>query len=1277
MTSVSSDNVDTTTAFSPNVSGASGFGSVPSGSIAQTQTAAVDPTTVTVRLLPSPGITKAFTPTSIALNTISTLTFTLTNSSTGTLTNLNFTDALSGMSVSSATIGGTCAATSSPALAVDATALNLTVPSLAASGSCTVTVSVKGTVIGVNPNTASGVTSTQTPTAGSASNTANLTVTPLAPAISKSFNPSSVLQGGTTQLTINVTNPNGVAATALTLTDDIAATTGLTGLSISSVVSDNCKSGGTVTTTSGKYTLTGGTLPAAGCAVVLNLMLPSSGTTGSVTNTIQGSSVTGTIGGQSLPTPTDASAALNVQPVADLAVTKTNGVSSVAAGSNTTYTVRVTNNGPSSVTGAVLKDPLATGLTQTGAACTSASGNTCAAAPTTTALQSAGVTLPALASGGFYELTVTASVTASSGNVTNTATIAVPSGVTDPVSTNNTASDTDSVTGLSYSISGSVFVDTNYGGGAGRPYNAAQGMTLRPGVRVELYSLAGTFISAVLTDASGAYSFANQSAGSYQVRAVNAFVTSSRTGGCTPSTVVATPPTCTQLPVQTYIYGAAAQVGGANPAGADPALSSTTLPAAAQSVASVTLSSANVTGVDFGFNFSTVVNVANAGQGSLRQFVINTNALDNSGLAQSGNRASKVTGAAEALPTARDSSIFMIPTGALTGGVAMISLSSALPAISRSNVSIDGSTQTINIGNTNAGTLGTGGTVGYLVTASLDTVQKPEVQLVGTSALAVGLDLTASNAQVRGLSIYGFGSGPNNDTYANIRIGAAASGTLVEANIIGSPATSFTCGAATTTALSNADNIRSVGGTTGTVQNNLIGCASGKGVGVQSVSVGWSILDNEIRGNGIGYAGLDGIDMEDPGSKSHTVRGNLITENGGVGVDGYSGGGSNLIERNTITGNGIAQSSSSAGETPGLRLYSANNTVKNNVIALNYGAGVMVTGGVSGNLISQNSIYDNGTVTLQNGKAASGQIGIDLLGSSDSVLVGTAPYVTKNDVGDLDSGGNDLLNFPVFNAALIVGSNLQLTGYARPGSTIEVFIAAADASGFGEGKTYLTTLTEGSAADTDTGSGSYNDPVLGSDTTNLFKFTVPLPSGVVAGTKLTATATCLTGACTGTTVTANSTSEFSYNVSVVLAQTPSVTLTKLGRNVTKNTAFIAGSGSVGVLPGETIEYCIAYQNAGGVAPNFKITDNVPAGLVALPDAYAVGKGVRFAPSTTIAAGATAAPAGSDLTNASDTDQGSLTLTGGGFGNGVMSLNLGAAGLSASGSGTVCFRTRLP
>lgn len=144
-------------------------------------------------------------------------------------------------------------------------------------------------------------------------------------------------------------------------------------------------------------------------------------------------------------------------------------------------------------------------------------------------------------------------------------------------------------------------------------------------------------------------------------------------------------------------------------------------------------------------------------------------------------------------------------------------------------------------------------------------------------------------------------------------------------------------------------------------------------------------------------------------------------------------------------------------------------------------------------------------------------------------------------------------------------------------------------------------------------------------------------------------------------------------------QSPVITLLKLGRNVSTSPAqpFIGSSGSIGAKPGDTVEYCIVYTNTGGAASNFKLTDNVPAGMNALTDGYAANRGVRWADGTVIATGATATPAGSDLTSiTTDNDKGSLTSTGG-LGKGVMTLDLGPAGLAAGGKGTVCFRAQVP
>src|SRR5438132_995186 len=147
------------------------------------------------------------------------------------------------------------------------------------------------------------------------------------------------------------------------------------------------------------------------------------------------------------PTPANNSATDTdtVSERADLAISKTDGVTSVNAGGSTTYTIRVTNNGPSSVTGATLTDAATTGLSKTAVVCSGAVGNKCTSAPSIASLEGAGYSMPALASGDFYEITVGANVTATSGSVTNAASVAAPSGTTDPDGTNNSRSDTDTV----------------------------------------------------------------------------------------------------------------------------------------------------------------------------------------------------------------------------------------------------------------------------------------------------------------------------------------------------------------------------------------------------------------------------------------------------------------------------------------------------------------------------------------------------------------------------------------------------------------------------------------------------------------------------------------------------------------------------------------------------------------------------------------------------------------------------------------------------------------
>lgn len=131
---------------------------------------------------------------------------------------------------------------------------------------------------------------------------------------------------------------------------------------------------------------------------------------------------------------------------ANVVVTKNDGITSVNAGGTTTYTITVTNNGPSDANNTVITDPAAAGLSKTGTPNCTASGGAVCPSITNTALEGAGVTVATLPSGGSLSITLTANITATSGSVANTATATLPSGVTDPNPGNNSATDTDTIT---------------------------------------------------------------------------------------------------------------------------------------------------------------------------------------------------------------------------------------------------------------------------------------------------------------------------------------------------------------------------------------------------------------------------------------------------------------------------------------------------------------------------------------------------------------------------------------------------------------------------------------------------------------------------------------------------------------------------------------------------------------------------------------------------------------------------------------------------------------
>ncbi|MET0645466.1 MAG: DUF11 domain-containing protein [Pyrinomonadaceae bacterium] len=129
-----------------------------------------------------------------------------------------------------------------------------------------------------------------------------------------------------------------------------------------------------------------------------------------------------------------------VIPAPSLSVTKTDGVANTYQGASLTYTVVVTNNGTYSVTASVT-DTIPAGLTGATWTCAAAAGSSCAAASGSGNLSTSATLEP----GDTATYTITATVTASSGSIANTVTVAPPSWLTDATPANNSATDTDTV----------------------------------------------------------------------------------------------------------------------------------------------------------------------------------------------------------------------------------------------------------------------------------------------------------------------------------------------------------------------------------------------------------------------------------------------------------------------------------------------------------------------------------------------------------------------------------------------------------------------------------------------------------------------------------------------------------------------------------------------------------------------------------------------------------------------------------------------------------------
>jgi uncharacterized repeat protein (TIGR01451 family) len=250
--------------------------------------------------------------------------------------------------------------------------------------------------------------------------------------------PTSVAAGSNVTYTQTVTNDGPAPATGVTFTQSTPPNT--TFQSITPPAGWTC---GTVPAIGGTGTIT--------CTDGSNLAV---GTANTATFTLVLQVISGTPSGTNI-TETDSATATNIVPnlttnsasatvvvananSADMAIVKTATPNPVTEGTPLTYTLTVTNNGPASATNVTVMDSLPSVVTYLSSAVTPASQGSCSeAGGTVTCL------LGTMANAATATISIL-TIPGTPGVVSNTATVSADQ--TDPVATNNTSTQTETIT---------------------------------------------------------------------------------------------------------------------------------------------------------------------------------------------------------------------------------------------------------------------------------------------------------------------------------------------------------------------------------------------------------------------------------------------------------------------------------------------------------------------------------------------------------------------------------------------------------------------------------------------------------------------------------------------------------------------------------------------------------------------------------------------------------------------------------------------------------------
>ncbi|GFE57585.1 DUF11 domain-containing protein [Geobacter sp. AOG1] len=334
------------------------------GTVSSTNGGTGSTASATVTFSTKPTITKSFSVPTIPQNDTATMTLTITNNGTGSLTGLTFDDLFpAGMITANpptvtpaSPCGGTLSAWNGTTVSTltstggDA-GIRLAGGTIASAGTCSFTVNVTAAAAGVYANTTGGVNSNETSPAGPGSNTATLSaLSP--PTVTKAFLPSTIGKGQTSTLTITLTNANATAITGAAFTDTYPANVTTAAIPNNSTT---C-TGGTVNSTSGSVSLSGGTIPANGsCTVSIDV---TSSVVNSYTNTIPAGAVTTTNAGSN-----GAAASATLMVNATPTITKTfsfNATTGIA-----TMSITIVNNHTAGISGLSFTDLFPAGMTTT------------------------------------------------------------------------------------------------------------------------------------------------------------------------------------------------------------------------------------------------------------------------------------------------------------------------------------------------------------------------------------------------------------------------------------------------------------------------------------------------------------------------------------------------------------------------------------------------------------------------------------------------------------------------------------------------------------------------------------------------------------------------------------------------------------------------------------------------------------------------------------------------------------------------------------------------